>query len=83
MQKYFLRKLIIIAALSQVVPDANTVINIDAFTYTQGFEKFAEMLRRGQRPLSLDKLVAPTILLTAIVESLDTGSEVFLDKYTK
>lgn len=58
-------------------------INIDAFTYRQGFEKFVEMLRRGQRPLSLDKLVAPTILLTAIVESLNTGNEVFLDKYTK
>jgi predicted dehydrogenase len=58
-------------------------INVDASTYKLGFEKFVEMLRTGKRPISLDKLVAPTILLTAILESLNTGSEVYLDKYTK
>lgn len=56
-------------------------INIDESTYKQGFKKFIEMLNTGKRPLSLDKLVAPTILLTAIIESLNTGCEVFLDTY--
>ncbi len=56
-------------------------INIDAATYKLGFAKFAEMLKTGERPISLDKLVAPSILLNAILESLDTGSEVFFDKY--
>jgi predicted dehydrogenase len=59
------------------------IINIDESTYKQGFKKFVEMLNSGKRPLSLDKLVAPTVLLTAILESLSTGSEIFLDKYTK
>ncbi len=58
-------------------------INIDFTTYKLGFEKFVEMLKTGKRPISLDKLIAPTILLTAILESLNTGREVFLDKYTK
>ena len=57
-------------------------INIDDSTYKLGFEKFVEMLKTGKRPISLDKLVAPTILLTAILESLQTGNEIFLDKYT-
>lgn len=58
-------------------------ITIDDATYKLGFEKFAEMLQTGKRPISLDKLVAPTLLLTAIIESLHTGSEIHLDKYSK
>lgn len=57
-------------------------LNIDESTYKQGFMKFVEMIKTGRNPLSLDKLIAPTILLTAILESLNTGNEVFLDKYT-
>ncbi len=56
-------------------------INIDEATYKLGFEKFVEMLQIGKRPISLDKLIAPTILLTAILESLATGREVSLDNY--
>jgi len=56
-------------------------ININESIYKLGFEKFAEMLKTGKRPISLDQLVAPTILLTAILESLRTGNEVPLDKY--
>lgn len=57
-------------------------IQVDEATYKSGFEKFVEMLKTGQRPISLDKLVAPTILITAILEALKTGREVFLNQYT-
>lgn len=53
-------------------------INIDSYTYKLGFEKFVEMLETGRRPLSLDKLIAPTVFLTAINKSLETGKEIFL-----
>lgn len=56
-------------------------ITIDKATYKLGFEKFVEMLQTGIRPISLDKLMAPIILLTAIEESISTGREVFLNKY--
>ncbi len=55
-------------------------IHINETTYKLGFEKFVEMLRTGKRPISLDKLVAPTILLNAIMESLDTSTKVYLDQ---
>lgn len=36
------------------------------------------MLRTGKKPLLLDKLLAPTLLLTAINQSIETGKEVYL-----
>jgi predicted dehydrogenase len=46
--------------------------------YKLGFTKFVEMLRTGKRPLVLEKLLAPTVLLNAIIESIETGKEVYL-----
>ncbi len=46
--------------------------------YRLGFEKFAEMLRTGRRPFSLDKLLMPTIMLNALDRSMKTGREVLL-----
>ncbi len=60
-----------------------STINIDASTYKLGFEKFVEMIKTGKRPISLDKLIAPTLLLNAIIESINTGSKVYLDSYIK
>jgi predicted dehydrogenase len=51
--------------------------------YKLGFEKFVEMLRTGKRPLPLGKLLAPTVLLNAIVKSVETGKEVFLSEFDK
>lgn len=48
--------------------------------YKLGFAKFVEMLRTGKRPLPLEQLVAPTVLLNAIVKSVETGKEVFLSE---
>jgi predicted dehydrogenase len=49
-----------------------------SFIYKLGFEEFVKMLRTGKRPLALDKLLAPTVLLNAITKAIETGSEVFL-----
>jgi hypothetical protein len=38
------------------------------------------MLRTGKKPLALDKLLAPTILLHAIMKAIETGKEVFLEE---
>jgi predicted dehydrogenase len=48
--------------------------------YRLGFEKFAQMLHTGKRPLPLEQLLAPTVLLNAIVKSVETGREVFLNE---
>lgn len=52
-------------------------IRIDSFTYKAGLEKFIDMIHTGVSPLSLDKLAAPTKLLTAIYESLQSEKKVY------
>jgi len=47
--------------------------------YLHGFEKFAGMLRSGVLPLPLEHLYKPVALLNAIVESYETGDEIYLD----
>lgn len=47
--------------------------------YRLGFDEFVKMLRINKRPLELSKLLAPTMLLNAIDESIQSGGEVYLD----
>lgn len=48
--------------------------------YLHGFTKFVEMLNTRKRPFPLEQLLAPTVLLNAIVKSINTGKEVFLEE---
>lgn len=48
--------------------------------YKLGFAKFVEMLHTGRKPLSLDKLLAPVLILNAIDRSIHTGREVFIEE---
>lgn len=50
--------------------------------YKLGFEKFAEVLRGDKKPLAMEKLLAPTVLLNAICKSIEDGREIFLDEIT-
>lgn len=58
----------------------NTMVReIDiSIIYRLGFDEFAKMLRTQKRPLELSKLLAPTVLLNAIDESINSGKEVYL-----
>lgn len=47
--------------------------------YRLGFDEFVKMLRTNKRPLELSKLLAPTVLLNAIDDSIKSGKEVYLD----
>lgn len=47
--------------------------------YVNGFERFAAMMRSGKLPLPLEALYKPVALLNAIVESYETGDEIYLD----
>jgi len=49
-----------------------------SLAYRHGFAKFVEMLKTNKRPFPLEQLLAPTVLLNAIVKSIETGKEVFL-----
>lgn len=48
--------------------------------YKLGFGKFVEMLRAGKRPFPLEQLLAPTVLLNAVLKSVETGREVSLSE---
>lgn len=47
--------------------------------YLSGFERFAAMIRSGKLPIPLEALYKPVALLNAIVESYETGDEIYLD----
>ncbi len=56
-------------------------VEVDAsFIYRLGFEKWVEMLRTGNMPLSLDKLLQPTYMIHAILKSLEEGRDVTLEE---
>lgn len=47
--------------------------------YLNGFDRFVSMLRSGKLPMPLENLYKPVALLNAIVESYETGEEIYLD----
>ena len=55
-------------------------IRIDGSVYKQGFIKFIDMLQSNTMPLSAEKLIAPTILISAIEKSITTNNVVYFDK---
>lgn len=57
----------------------NIVREIDiSIIYKLGFEKFVEMMKTGERPLELEKLLLTTATVNAIEKSMNTGEEVVI-----
>lgn len=56
-------------------------ITIDTSIYMEGLSKFIQMIKTKEMPLSPDKLVAATVLISAIEESLKSGEKVYLDSF--
>lgn len=50
-------------------------INITT-VYRQGFQKYVEALKKGQKPEDFDSLLRPVLLLNALEEAIDTGKEI-------
>ncbi|MBE6687967.1 MAG: Gfo/Idh/MocA family oxidoreductase [Ruminococcaceae bacterium] len=56
----------------------NVTLDISTI-YKLGFEKFAEMLKTGKKPLSFEKMVKPVYVIDAIDKSLKLNKEVTVE----